>query len=122
MNAKEIRKQKCFERLGSNHPVCIICGEADWRCLEEHHIAGRAYGDDLAIICRNCHRKLSDDQKDHPKTISSKPTQLESLCHLLLGRADLFDQLAKSDREIALVLIKAEQEATNDHEENKHAP
>jgi hypothetical protein len=38
-----------------------------WRCLEVHHIAGRDFDNDAtAILCRNCHRKLSDDLKDHP--------------------------------------------------------
>ena len=106
MNAKEIRKQKCFERLGSNHPVCIICGEADWRCLEEHHIAGKAYADDLAIICRNCHRKVSDDQKDHPKKLSVNPTQSEVIGRFLLGVADLFELIINQFRAYGNYLIK----------------
>ena len=53
-------------RAGSAEwPRCINCPEADVRCLEAHHIAGK-YDDTVVIVCRNCHRKLSDAQLDHP--------------------------------------------------------
>ena len=112
MSDKEIRKQKRLEKLGSNHPVCVVCGEDGWQCLEQHHIAGQAYGDDLCNVCRNCHRKLSDDQKDHPKQITKNPTSLETIGHLLLGLADLFALLVERLREYGQLLIQAAKEAT----------
>lgn len=87
-NRRETRRQNALDRLGTNDPRCVICGERDWRTLEFHHIAGRAYDDDGAVICRNCHRKLSDDQKEHPKQCSGLPTTSESIGHFLLGLAD----------------------------------
>lgn len=104
--AKETRKQKRLETLGSNNPVCVICGENDWRCLEQHHIAGQAYGDDLCNVCRNCHRKLSDDQKDHPKQIGNRPATLESIGHLLVGLADFLALLVIRLREYGQILIQ----------------
>ena len=104
--AKEARKQKRLEVLGSNHPVCVFCGEDDWRCLEQHHIAGKAYGDDVCNICRNCHRKLSDDQKDHPKKMATEPSNNESTGHQLLGLADHFALLDKSLRKHGHFLIQ----------------
>ena len=74
---QERRKQKALERLGTNTPVCVLCGETNWRCLELHHIAGQALDGTLAIVCRNCHRKLSDMQKDHPQPASTPPEALE---------------------------------------------
>jgi hypothetical protein len=107
MNSKkEIRKQKRLEKLGSNNPVCITCGEDDWRCLEEHHIAGQAYDDTLSNICRNCHRKLSDDQIDHPKAISKPPMTHERIGHLLIGLADFFALLVEKLREFGQFLIQ----------------
>jgi hypothetical protein len=35
-------------------------------CPARRDIAGRKYSDITVITCRNCHRKLSDMQKDHP--------------------------------------------------------
>jgi hypothetical protein len=106
---KEARKQKRLEVLGSNHPVCVICGENDWRTLEQHHIAGQAYGDDLCTVCRNCHRKLSDDQKDHPQQVGKRPTNFEAIGHLLLGLADFLALLVAKLREYGQLLIQAAQ-------------
>lgn len=104
--AKEIRKQRRLEVLGSNNPVCVVCGEDDSCCLEDHHIAGAAYGDEICIVCRNCHRKLSNDQKDHPKNIGKHPVTIESIGHLLLGLADLFALMVTRLREYGHYLIQ----------------
>lgn len=103
---QETRKQNRLEKLGSNNPVCIICAEHDWRCLEEHHIAGQHYDEVLSIICRNCHRKLSDDQKDHPVKIQETPITLENIGHLLIGLADLFALLVEKLHEYGQHLIE----------------
>lgn len=105
--AQEARKQKRLETLGSNNPVCTICGEDDWRCLEQHHIAGQAYGDDLCNVCRNCHRKLSDDQKDHPKQISKPPATIEAIGHFLIGLADFLALLVTKLKEFGNYLIQS---------------
>jgi len=104
--AKEARRQKRLEALGSNHPVCI-CGEDNPHCLELHHIAGQAYGDDLCTVCRNCHRKLSDDQKDHPIPIGKPPVTYECIGHMLLGLADFFALLVEKLREFGQLLIQS---------------
>jgi methionyl-tRNA synthetase len=105
---REIRKQRALERLNSDNPRCIYCGEADWRCLESHHIAGRAYDEERAVVCRNCHRKLSDMQRDHPVALESEePPYLEKIGHFLLGLADLLEMLIEKLREYGMVLIEA---------------
>lgn len=109
-NDKETRKQKRLEALNTNHPTCVVCGEDDWRCLEQHHMAGQHYGDDLATVCRNCHRKLSDDQKDHPQKVEKSPSRLESIGHLLLGIADLFALIVEKLRECGRFLIETARE------------
>ncbi len=83
----ERRKQRALQRLGADDPQCMTCGEADWRCLELHHIAGRAYDDSTVILCRNCHRKLSDpsENRDAP----TDPPLLERVGRFLLGLAAL---------------------------------
>lgn len=102
---QERRKQKALERLGTNSPVCVLCGETDWRCLELHHIAGKPFDGALAIVCRNCHRKLSDMQKDHPPPTSAPPDPFERIGHFLLGLADLFALLVEKLREFGNDLI-----------------
>ncbi len=96
MNSHELdaerRKQRSLQRLGTDHPQCIACGEDDWRCLELHHLAGRAYDEGTVILCRNCHRKQSDpsDNADAP----TDPPNLERVGRFLLGLAALFLMLA----------------------------
>jgi hypothetical protein len=110
---KERRRQQAFERLGTTRPVCATCGESDPHCLEDHHIAGRHYGGTVALICRNCHRKLSDAQKDHPKPSQDPPSLMEHVGHFLLGLADLLLLLVGKLKEFGARLItEARQPAT----------
>lgn len=104
--AKEERKQNRLETLGSNNPICVICGENNPHCIELHHIAGKSYGDELCPVCRNCHRKLSDEQKDHPKPIGKPPVTYERIGHMLLGLADFFALLIEKLREFGNYLIQ----------------
>lgn len=102
---RNIRRQRAFERLGVTNPRCIYCGEDDPLVLERHHLAGQTYGEDTVIVCRNCHRKLSDSQKEHPDKIQDPPDKLEAIAHFLMGLADLFELLIRKLREFARDLI-----------------
>ena len=105
---QERRKQRALERLGSNDPRCLCCGEEDWRCLEFHHLAGQKFGAEGTVVCRNCHRKLSDSQKDYPPALSdAQPPVLERVGHFLLGLADLLEMLVALMREYGGQLIEA---------------
>ena len=104
--AKERRKQKRLETLGSNNPVCGTCGERDWRCLEAHHVADHSRDDLTVAICRNCHRKVSDDQKDHPAFNRSADPMLDRIGHFLLGLADLLKLIIERLYIFAHVLIE----------------
>ena len=101
---RERRKQRALERLGSNNPRCVICGCDDPLALELHHLAGQAFGDDPVPVCRNCHRRLSDYQKDHAIGQASPSGEIESIRRFLLGLADLFEMLVKRLRELAVKL------------------
>ncbi|GEM_PF-691663 len=87
--AKETRKQNRLERFGTNMPRCGVCGEADDRCLEAHHVAGRKHDDATVLVCRNCHRKVSDDQRDYPALNPDADAFLDAVGRFLLGLADL---------------------------------
>jgi hypothetical protein len=102
---KERRRQARLERLGTNTPRCVVCGEDDSRCLERSHLAGRKFTDDIVILCRHCHRKTSDSEKDHPAPKSDVPSDSERLAHFLMGLADLFELLVERFREFAKRLI-----------------
>jgi hypothetical protein len=101
----ERRRQKALERLGSNDPKCALCPETNPHCLERHHLAGRAFRDDLLTVCRNCHRKLSVVQHGHPSQICTPPSLEEQAAHFLLGLADLLAVLVERLRRMAIELI-----------------
>ncbi len=101
---RERRKQQALGRLGSNSPRCVVCGCDDPLALELHHLAGQAFGDDTVPVCRNCHRRLSDFQKDHSIGQASSSSEIEPIRRFLLGLADLFEMLVKRLREFAVKL------------------
>ena len=101
----ERRRQAAYRRLGSSEPQCIVCGEDDWRCLELHHVAGRAYDELGVILCRNCHRKQSD-----PSSNAANPTDppmLERAGRFLLGLYALFAELLSRLRVFGQQLLEA---------------
>jgi hypothetical protein len=97
----ERRRQKALERLGTNKPKCVFCNESNPHCLERHHIPGRGFGDEVVIVCRNCHRKLSNSQKGHSSKINDPPSLDERVEHFLDGGADFLVVLADSLRKYA---------------------
>jgi hypothetical protein len=110
---KERRIQMGYERLGTTKPICRSCGETNPHCLEDHHIAGRRYSELVAQICANCHRKLSDAQKDHPKPERDAPSSLERIGHFLLGLADLLGLVIDKLREYGRLLISEANRTAN---------
>lgn len=104
--AREARKQRRLEALGTDDPHCAMCPESDPFCLEGHHIAGRKYNETEIIVCRNCHRKLSDDQKDHHAFDSNADPMLQRIGHFLLGLADMLRRIVDRLAEYGAILIE----------------
>ena len=103
---EEDRKQQRLRRLGTRTPCCLGCGETHPAVLEQHHIAGRKYSDDTATACLNCHRKLSDKQRDHvPPGSSERTGPLAGIGHYLLGLADFLAMIVETLREFGAWLI-----------------
>jgi len=107
----EMRKQNRLEKLGTNDPVCPLCGISDWRCFELHHVAGRKFDDQEIAICLNCHAVCSDLQKNHPARLGRSPTMLEAIGRYLLGLADMLGAVAAKLKEFGLFLIAEAQRA-----------
>jgi hypothetical protein len=103
----EARRAAACRRLGSDHPVCISCGEEDPFTLELHHIAGRAHDALAAPICRNCHRTLTDPT-DNAKSPTEVPL-MERVGHLLVGLAVILQLLVRTLRSHAAQLLAGAQ-------------
>ncbi|MGB3317436.1 MAG: hypothetical protein WA978_03965 [Sphingopyxis granuli] len=86
---KEVRKQRRLEKLGTNEPRCGTCGENRWQCFDQHHPADFGRDETMVLECSNCHRILSDDQKDHPAFDPDADPLLDQIGHFLLGLADM---------------------------------
>jgi len=86
--------------------------------LERHHIGGKANdGSLLVIVCRNCHAKLSEGQRDSGVALHSDPerTSLERLESVLRGLADFFALLVESLRGWADELVRTISRLDRDH-------
>jgi hypothetical protein len=104
--ARETRKQNRLEKLGTNEPLCGICGEADWRVMDLHHVAGHGRDDLTVCICANDHRRVTDDQKDHPPFCSDADPLLDKVGHFLLGLADMLKLIVERLYEFGRKLIE----------------
>ena len=100
----ERQRQAAYRRLGTDDPRCLHCGERYWRCLELHHLAGQAYDGQTVILCRNCHRKLTD-----PSANAASPRSvpiMESAGRLLIGAIDFMAELLERLRAYARQLVE----------------
>jgi hypothetical protein len=110
---EEDRRQQRLRRLGTQNPICVPCGETHPAVFEKHHLAGRKHHDDQALVCANCHRKLTDKQRDHVPSARAQPNrQSARIGHYLLGLADLLAMIVNTLRKFGAQLIA---ESTRDN-------
>lgn len=111
-NDDEARKQRRLRALGCNEPRCAMCGEDRWQTLELHHVAGQAHDPTTIVLCRNCHRVMSDVEREHPPKQESADPYLEIIGRFLLGLADMLrvivEKLAAFGRELIARACAAE--------------
>ena len=104
--AKETRKLRRCEQLGTNEPHCGMCGLTDWRCIELHHVAGRKCDDLTVLLCGNCHKQMSDDQRDQPLFDPDADVMLHTIGRFLLGLADMLRAIVEKLYAFGLALIE----------------
>jgi hypothetical protein len=100
----EALKQRRLASLGTNDPACAMCGELAWECMEEHHVAGQHHDDTTVLLCRNCHRKVSLQQKVLPPFDPEADRFLAAVGQFLLGLVlmlkGIIDKLEEFGREL----------------------
>jgi hypothetical protein len=101
----ERRKQSRLHKLGTNTPHCAICGNSDWRVIEEHHPDSRKRDKLVVLLCANDHLIVTDDQKDHPPGAEGCDPFLLSVGNFLLGLVDMFAIIIERLREFGETLI-----------------
>lgn len=109
---REERIEQMYRRLGDRNPVCISCEEDDPTCLQQHHIAGQAFSDELVWLCANCHCKVTLDQKDHPTEIDGFSREDVAKIRRLMGWADIHRRQAEFFDRQALELYEKLNQST----------
>ena len=102
---RETRKLRRCEQLGTNEPHCGMCGHTDWRCIELHHVADHNCDDTTVLLCRNCHRQMSDAQRDQPLFDPNADIMLHTVGRFLIGLADMLRAIVEKLYEFGLALI-----------------
>lgn len=106
---REDRLERHYRRLGTRTPVCVSCGKCDPvhpEIYELHHVAGISQHGDVSIQCANCHRTLSEKQKDHVPPGPSQPSgQMARIGHYLLGLADMLAMIVAALKTFGAWLI-----------------
>jgi hypothetical protein len=74
--------------------------------MEVHHVAGQKLDAFTVIACANCHRKLTDVQKDHPKANDASDPLLNQIGHFLLGLADMLKLVVEKLSEFGRALLE----------------
>ena len=100
----ESQRQNALARLGTDQPCCVACGEGDWRCLELHHIAGRAYDETTVVLCRNCHRKQSEPSQN--KKAPAVAPLMATVGHWLAGLMAFLQALVHKGKAFAGALLE----------------
>lgn len=97
------RRERQAERVKGRY--CLVCGEDNPCCLEEHHVAGRTNDPHTTVtLCRNCHSKMSDAQQDYPPNLLShrEQTSIERRrIAALYGQAILLRLVAEQQERVA---------------------
>ena len=87
ISREQLRREADFRRLKSRHPICLLC--AYWRhpaAIEFAHLIPRQFGVGCgAPLCSNCHRELSDMEKDMSYKPTSNEPDLETLGRYLVA-------------------------------------
>jgi hypothetical protein len=106
--ARERRKQRRLEALGTNEPRCATCGETDWRVIEQHHVAD--HGRDSAMVLECPHLPRADVGRTNPRAYmgfnpNAEP-MLDRIGHFLLGLADMLRIIVAKLYEFGRALIE----------------
>ncbi len=94
--SREKRRRNHFRRLGFNDPKCAICGDKRVVCLRIDHLSGWKYGDQVWLICANCHDERTELQAMEHSPVGPNPeSQLEKARRVILNAADSLELLSR---------------------------
>lgn len=100
------RREKDYRRLRTRNPICLSCGYTNHSAaMELAHIAPKRFHDDGGVLCSNCHREMSDTEKDYSyKPVSQNP-MMETIGRYLLALSDWMLRIAETIAEFGRWLL-----------------
>ncbi|KCZ60299.1 hypothetical protein [Hyphomonas atlantica] len=106
LSPEEMRRERDYKRLRTRNPICIHCGYHNHpAAMELAHIAPREFHDDGGVLCSNCHREVSDPEKDLPYAPQTQNPQIETIGRYLLALAEWFERIARTIAEFGAFLL-----------------
>ena len=105
IEAERQKKRRKFDSLGLHDHHCIGCPQDDPLCLEIEHVAGRLHDDTVVLLCANCHRRRTADQRCDPSPGPNPRNVFEVIGRWLLSMASYFELLKDTLRRFGLFLI-----------------
>jgi hypothetical protein len=111
-----------MRRLGTDEPLCVICGEVDRdqlttasrTLLEDDHLLGRHEGPTV-VLCLNHHAKrTAQAQRGPQRFIAADRMELERMGALLDHRAGYYEDMARIDRAMARYLLELTKRVAHD--------
>jgi hypothetical protein len=107
LTAEELRREKDYRRLRTRNPICLHCGYSNHpAAMELAHIAPRKIHDDAGVLCSNCHREMSDPEKDRPYAPVTQNPQMEIIGRYLLALSEWFIRIAETIAEFGRWLLQ----------------
>lgn len=87
ISREQLRREADFRRLKSRHPICLLCAyRRHPAAIEFAHLIPRQFGVGCgAPLCSNCHRELSDMEKEMSYKPTSNEPDLEALGRYLVA-------------------------------------
>lgn len=86
---------------GTANPFCCVCGEHHWAVrFDLHHFAERKYDDRVIRLCRTCHEKVTDMQKDYPPIPRETDARLAKMIAMTRGRIIMTRLWLDTDEEL----------------------
>lgn len=85
----EKRREKDFQLLRTRNPICLTCGYMKHpAAMEFSHLAPRKFHDDGGVQCCNCHREVSDPEKDFSYAPVTGNPMMETIARYLLALSE----------------------------------
>ena len=104
------RREADYRRLRTRTPICLSCGYSDHpAAMEFAHIAPRKFHDDGGVLCSNCHREQSDQEKDCSYAPITGNPMMETIGRYLVALAEWLQRIGTTLAEYgAWLLTQAE--------------